>query len=283
MTVPTTVRPVLELTSVDKRFDHGGGSTTACDQVSFAVAPGEIVGLVGESGSGKSTVANLVLGLLRPDGGEIRVDGRPLASWLAKESRALRCRVQAVFQQPLMALDSRRSVGWSVAEPLVIHGIGDRRSRKAKVAELLESVGLDPGTSGRLPHQMSGGQLQRVNIARALVLDPDLLVCDEAVSALDVSVQAQVLDLFLDVQERRGLAMLFISHDLAVVRHLCDRLVVMRQGVVVEAGPTDEVCDRPAHAYTQQLMAASLDLGTSHAPVPPVAASSTRSPPERQR
>ncbi len=260
---------LLELAGVDKAF-HGSGDTThACRSVDLHVGEGEVVGLVGESGSGKSTLANIALGLLEPDRGEVRFDGRPLRDWLRREPRRFRSQVQAVFQQPLLALDGRRRIGWSVAEPLRIHGVGDRAERRARVAGLLERVGLDPAIADRWPRELSGGQLQRVNIARALALEPRLLVCDEPVSALDVSVQAQILNLFLDIQREAGTAMLFISHDLAVVRHLSDRLVVLYAGRVVEHGPTAAVCDRPQHPYTRALLAASLEPETVEGGVGP--------------
>jgi ABC-type glutathione transport system ATPase component len=262
--------PLLELAGVDKAF-HGAGDTThACRSVDLHVGEGEVVGLVGESGSGKSTLANIALGLLEPDRGEVRFDGRPLGDWLRREPRRFRSQIQAVFQQPLLALDGRRRVGWSVAEPLRIHARGDRAERRARVAALLDRVGLDPGIADRWPRELSGGQLQRVNIARALALEPRLLVCDEPVSALDVSVQAQILNLFLDIQRDAGTALLFISHDLAVVRHLSDRLVVLYAGRVVEHGPTAAVCQRPQHPYTRALLAASLEPEAAGGAVPEV-------------
>jgi oligopeptide/dipeptide ABC transporter ATP-binding protein len=258
---------LLEISGVAKAFRQAGSVVQACRDVHLSVAPGEVVGLVGESGSGKSTLANLVLGLLAPDAGEIRFDGRPLESWLT-EGRGYRAAVQAVFQQPLLALDRRRTVGWSIAEPLVVHKVGDRASRDARVLALLDQVGLEPALANRLPRQLSGGQLQRVNIARALALEPRLLVCDEPVSALDVSVQAQILNLFLDIQERSHTAMLFVAHDLAVVRHLADRIAVMYAGRIVEQGPPDELCSEPLHPYTGALIAASPEVGFTHEPLP---------------
>ncbi len=248
---------LLRLTDVDKTFGSGDRRTVAANRVSIEVPEGRIVGLVGESGSGKSTVANLVLGLQSPDAGTVAFEGRDVRDWLRRDQRRFRRQVQAVFQQPLLALDGRRTIGWSVAEPLVIHGIGDAASRRARVIELLGQVGLTPGLAERYPDQLSGGQLQRVNIARALSLEPRLLVCDEAVSALDVSVQAQVLNLLLELQERLGLTMLFISHDIAVVRHISDSMVVMYRGDVVEQGPTDEVCSAPRSAHAKVLVEAS--------------------------
>jgi oligopeptide/dipeptide ABC transporter ATP-binding protein len=267
-------RSLLELRAVRKDFANRGRSVTACRDVSFVVGHGEVVGLVGESGSGKSTVANLALGLLEPTEGELLFLGERLTGRPRRVEKQLRSKIQAVFQEPLLALDSRRAVGWSIAEPLVIHGRGDRRSRQARVRELLAAVGLDLTFASRRPHQLSGGQLQRVNIARAIALDPSLLVCDEAVSALDVSVQAQILNLFLEIQRELGVAMLFISHDLAVVRHLSDRVVVMYAGRVVEEGPTEDVCASPHHPYTRALLDASLEPEPSE--VPPARASTLR-------
>lgn len=240
------------------RLSKSFGTVHAVRDVSFTVRSGEIVGLVGESGSGKSTVANLVLGLETADRGDIAFSGRPLPSWLASSAgRDYRAAVQAVFQDPVQAMDSRKTIGWSIAEPLVIHRAARGARLREQVHELMASVHLDPALAGRLPHEVSGGQAQRANIARALALNPSLLVCDEAVSALDVSVQAQILNLFLDIQRRTGMAMLFISHALPVVRHLADRIVVMYAGAVVESGPTEEVCDRPLHPYTRRLIASS--------------------------
>ncbi len=256
--------PLLELRDVWMTFPgRRGRAVTASRGVSLSVGEGEVVGLVGESGSGKSTVANLSLGLLEPTSGEVRFGGEPLAGRSRREQRALRARFQAVFQEPLLALDNRRTIGWSIAEPLRIHGRGTRAEQDARVRELLTAVGLDPAFAQRKPSQLSGGQLQRVNIARAIALDPELLICDEAVSALDVSVQAQIINLFLDIQARLGIGMLFISHDLAVVRHLSDRLVVMYAGRVVEDGPTEQVTDRPHHPYTRALMDACLEPDTA--------------------
>jgi oligopeptide/dipeptide ABC transporter ATP-binding protein len=248
------VTPLLELRAVRKSFVHRGSAVHAVRDVSLVVPDGEIVGLVGESGSGKSTVANLVLGLERPDAGEIRFRGRDLSRWLAGSGRPYRAEVQAVFQDPVQAMDGRKRIGWSVAEPLVIHGTARGPAARARVAELFDAVHLDPALADRFPHQVSGGQAQRANIARALALRPSLLVCDEAVSALDVSVQAQILNLFLEIQELSRMAMLFISHALPVVRLLSDRIVVMYAGTVVEQGPAEEVCGRPWHPYTRLLV-----------------------------
>lgn len=248
---------LLELAGVDKTFVTDRGPVHAVRSMSMAIGEGEVVGLVGESGSGKSTIANLVLGLEEADRGRIRFRGREVGDWLDSEGAGYRQAVQAVFQHPFQALDSRKRVGWLVAEPLVIHRRGNSRWRKERVEELMSAVHLDPGLVDRYPHQLSGGQAQRVNIARALALEPSLLVCDEPVSALDVSVQAQILNLLLEITRERSMAMLFISHSLPVVRHLSDRIVVMYAGTAVEEGPGGEVADRPAHPYTRLLIAAA--------------------------
>jgi oligopeptide/dipeptide ABC transporter ATP-binding protein len=250
------VSTLLALEGVRQEFSGRGRRVVACRDVSLHVDEGEVVGLVGESGSGKSTVANLALGLIQPTAGQVLFRGQAL---LRKAGKAVRAQVQAVFQEPLLALDSRRTVAWAVAEPLRIHGRGGKAERRDRVLQLLDAVGLDRALADRRPHELSGGQLQRVNIARAIALDPALLVCDEPVSALDVSVQAQILNLFLDVQQRLGIAMLFISHDLAVVRHLTDRIVVMYAGRVVEEGSTEQVCAEPHHPYTRALLLAALE------------------------
>ena len=256
-----TADRLLELDKVDKNFSTNRGPVHAVRRMSMTIGEGEAVGLVGESGSGKSTIANLVLGLEQPDAGRISFRGRPVGDWLAGDPGAYRRAVQAVFQHPFQALDSRKRVGWLVAEPLVIHRRGPARRRAGRVEELMADVNLDPALADRYPHQLSGGQAQRVNIARALALEPSLLVCDEPVSALDVSVQAQILNLLLEIGRRRSMAMLFISHSLPVVRHLSDRIVVMYAGTAVEQGPGGEVSDRPAHPYTQLLISAASMTG----------------------
>lgn len=248
---------LLELTGVDKTFVTDRGPVRAVRRMSMTIGEGEVVGLVGESGSGKSTIANLVLGLEQADAGLICFRGRDVREWLDSDDAGYRQAVQAVFQHPFQALDSRKRVGWLVAEPLVIHRRGKSRSRAERVRELMADVHLDPSLVDRYPHQLSGGQAQRVNIARALALEPSLLVCDEPVSALDVSVQAQILNLLLEINRERSMAMLFISHSLPVVRHLSDRIVVMYAGTAVEEGPGGEVSDRPTHPYTQLLVSAA--------------------------
>ncbi|MFM8305371.1 MAG: ABC transporter ATP-binding protein [Actinomycetota bacterium] len=243
------------------RADAYGGRSEqvvhAVDSVSFTVDSGEALALVGESGCGKSTVARLVLRLLDPTAGAITFAGTDVTTGTGKALRELRRRAQVVFQDPFASFDPRRRVGDSVAEPLVAQG---RRGEVAqRVPELLELVGLDPAVAQRYPHEFSGGQRQRLAIARALSVQPDLLVLDEPVSALDVSIQAQVLALLADLRAQFGLAYLFISHDLAVVRHVADRVAVMHLGHIVEAGPTDDLFADPAHPYTQALLSAVPD------------------------
>ncbi|MBN2140065.1 MAG: dipeptide ABC transporter ATP-binding protein [Desulfovibrionaceae bacterium] len=229
------------------------GSLRAVDGVSLKVRRGETLGLVGESGCGKSTLARCVLGLERPTSGRVLFKGREVGEWERKD----RCRrMQMIFQDPYSSLNPRKKIGAMVGEPLRIHGLGARRERRAKVAETLGLVGLDPEHAGRYPHEFSGGQRQRAAIARALVLEPELLVCDEPVSALDVSVRAQVLNLLDDLQERFGLTYLFISHDLSVIGHISDRVAVMYLGRVVELARSEEIFKAPLHPYTEALLSA---------------------------
>lgn len=249
--------PLLQLKNINKNFLIKDGTVRACRNVNLEILPGEVLGLVGESGSGKSTLANIALGLESIDSGSITFEGKDLTSMLRNDSRSFRQKVQPVFQQPLLALNSLRTVGWSIEEPLKVHGIGDRATRKKMAHSLLQQVGLSADHYDRLPFQMSGGQLQRVNIARALAVNPKLLICDEAVSALDVSVQAQIINLFLEVQQQLGVALLFISHDLEVVRHLSDRIAVMYAGTICEVAETDRLFENPAHPYTRALLSAS--------------------------
>jgi peptide/nickel transport system ATP-binding protein len=234
----------------------------ALDDISLELARGESLAVVGESGSGKSTLARTVLALERPSAGHVRLLGRDLFALPAGELRALRRHVQMVFQDPYGSLDPRRKVGWIVAEPLAaLEASVSAIDRRVRVAEALQSVGLRPGDADKFPHEFSGGQRQRIAIARALVTRPDLIVADEAVSALDVSVQAQVLNLFMDLRERLALSYLFISHDLAVVRQVADRVVVLRDGRIVEEGGTEAVFRAPQHPYTQALLAAVPRIG----------------------
>jgi len=233
----------------------------AVDGVSFAVREGELFGLVGESGSGKSTVGRCLLRLVEPTGGEVLFRGENVLAFPAGRMRAARRDMQIVFQDPWAALNPRMRVGDAVAEPLVIHRLGTAAEREDRVAELFELVGLEPSHRNRYPSELSGGQRQRVCIARALALAPAFVVADEAVSALDVSTQAQVIDLLLDLRERLKLTYLFIAHDLRLVEHVCDRLAAMYLGRIVETGPTAALFAGPAHPYTRALLSAipSLD------------------------
>lgn len=234
------------------------GSVKAVDGVSFLIRRGETFSIVGESGCGKSTTAMAVLRMVKPDAGRIVFDGLDITHLGSQGLRAVRRRMQTVFQDPFSSLNPRMKIGAIISEPLHVHGMGgDQNKKRARIAELLALVGLQPDMAERYPHEFSGGQCQRISIARALALEPDLVVCDEAVSALDVSIQAQILNLLMDLQERLGLAYLFISHDLSVVRHISDRIGVMYLGRMVETGGRDELFQRPQHPYTRALLAAA--------------------------
>jgi oligopeptide/dipeptide ABC transporter ATP-binding protein len=233
------------------------GQVYAVDGVSFSIAPGETLGLVGESGCGKSTVARAVLRLVEPTAGEVRILGRDILPLTKSEMRPYRRQAQIIFQDPFSSLNPRMSAGEIVGEPLRVHGIGAKKERREKVAALFERVGLRPSQMGSLPHQFSGGQRQRIGIARALALDPQLIVGDEPVSALDVSIQGQIINLLEDLQTRLNLSFLFIAHDLAVVRHISDRVAVMYLGRLVEVADRDEIYAHPAHPYTKALLDAA--------------------------
>ncbi|MFE9445710.1 dipeptide ABC transporter ATP-binding protein [Streptomyces sp. NPDC006602] len=251
---PRTGPPLLEVTGVAKQFSAGRGvRRTAVHDVSLSLYPGETLGIVGESGSGKSTLARIILGLLPPDAGQVRLAGEPWSGLRERERRPRRGTLQLVPQDPLSAFDPRWSVDRVIGEALGTAGT-PREARRAETLRLLEQVGLGASHQGRRPLALSGGQRQRVAIARALASRPRLLVCDEPVSALDVSVQAQVLRLLRSLQQDLGLATLFISHDLAVVREISERVLVMKDGRVVESGPVDEVFAEPRHAYTRALL-----------------------------
>jgi peptide/nickel transport system ATP-binding protein len=245
----------------------------AVDGVSLTIPRGETLGLVGESGSGKSTVANAIAGLVRPSGGTIRLRGKPIAGpGQAPQTRAERRAVQMVFQDPYASLNPRLRVTTTLAEPILFYDLARTRADAADdAAMLLAAVGLDADSAGRFPHAFSGGQRQRVSIARALAARPALLICDEPTSSLDVSVQAQVLNLLKDLRDGAGLAILFISHDLAVVRQMCDRVVVMKDGRVCETAETEALFEAPTHPYTRELMRLVPRLETIHARFPATA------------
>ena len=232
------------------------GNVRAVDGVSFYLDPGETLALVGESGCGKSTTARLVLRLIEPTAGAVRFEGQDITELRGDPLRKLRRRMQIVFQDPFASLNPRMTVGEILEEPLIVHRIGDRRARRERVQQLLGLVGLAPYHAARYPHEFSGGQRQRVGIARALAVEPALVVCDEPVSALDVSIQAQVVNLLKELQGRLGLSYLFIAHDLAVVKHVADRVAVMYLGRIVEVGPKQEVFANPRHPYTRVLLSA---------------------------
>ena len=257
-----TAVPLIEAASVSKVFPgrgvfRRGRPVQAVRAVDLAIGRGEAVGVVGESGSGKSTLGRLLLGLIRASEGQIRFDGKPIDGGSRSAWRRLRRRMQIVFQDPFGSLDPRRRVGAQIADGLAIHGLVPAAGRAERIASLLRQVGLEPAHAARFPHEFSGGQRQRVGIARALAAEPEFLVADEPVSALDVSIQAQILALLDDLRLRLGLTLLFISHDLHVVRHLCDRVVVMYLGRVMEEGPVRAVFEAPAHPYTRALLSAT--------------------------
>jgi len=232
------------------------GAVKAVDGVSFEIGEGETLGLVGESGCGKSTLGKAAVRLLSPTSGKVIYDGHDITRMSQRRIRPLRQDFQMVFQDPAESLDARMAVGELVAEPLVIQGIGGRASRQKRVSELLERVGLPINAAAKFPFEFSGGQRQRIGIARALALNPKLLVLDEPVSALDVSVQSQVMNLLLDLQREFKMSYLFIAHDLAVVKHMSDRIAVMYLGKIVELAPADEIYNKPRHAYTKALLSA---------------------------
>jgi len=242
---------MIEVEGLVKSF-HG---RPVVKNVSFTLGRGEVLGLVGESGSGKSTVARCIARLIRPDSGRITLDGRDLLGASRKELRTLRRDLQMVFQDPYSSLNPRMTAGELIEEGMLVHGLErDAKARRDKAAALLETVGLPASALDRYPRSFSGGQRQRIAIARALAVEPKVLICDEVVSSLDVSVQAQVLNLFRDLQEELGLSILFIAHDLAVVHYLCDRVAVLDQGALVEIGDREQIYRSPRHPYTRALL-----------------------------
>ncbi len=255
--------PLLEVDHLSTRFDVRRGvfgrlvaRVHAVEQVSFGLQPGETLALVGESGCGKSTTGRTIMQLLEPSAGSIRFEGRSLAEMKAEERRRLRQKIQYVFQDPFASLNPRLTVGFSIAEPLLTHGLAKGRAVEQRVRDLLVQVGLRPEHARRYPHEFSGGQRQRICIARALASEPKLIIADEAVAALDVSIQAQVVNLLMELQARHGLSYLFISHDMAVVERVSHRVAVMYLGQIVEIGPRQAVFENPQHPYTRRLMAA---------------------------
>jgi len=262
--VQLTSSPLVEVRNLVKHFPITGGvflrevaSVKAVDGVDLAIGEGETVGLVGESGCGKSTLGRLILRLEEPTNGEILFRGESIVGYDNKKMRALRKEMQIIFQDPFSSLNPRKNVAHIVGEPLYVHGMTNRREREGRVLELLEVVGLKQEHMRRYPHQFSGGQRQRIGVARALALNPKLIICDEAVSALDVSIQAQVINLLEDLQEEFGLTYLFISHALSVVQHISDRVAVMYLGKIVETAESGSLYREPLHPYSQALLSAA--------------------------
>ncbi len=255
---------LLEVTDLVKHFpvkrgvlvDREVDQVRAVDGISFSVERGQTLGLVGESGSGKSTACRAVLQLLEPTSGSIRFDGREIAGLSRRQMRPLRREMQMIFQDPYASLNPRKRIGQIVADPLRRQGVASGGEVKRRVEELLDRVGLAAEHYNRFPHEFSGGQRQRIGIARALALKPKLVIADEPVSALDVSIQAQIVNLLDDLQDELGLTYVFVAHDIGVVRHISDRIAVMHEGKIVEQGSADQVCERPTAAYTKQLLAA---------------------------
>jgi peptide/nickel transport system ATP-binding protein len=257
MLQPSPSEPLLKVENLVVEYVVGNKTVHAVSDVSLDIARGETLGLVGESGCGKSTLGRAVLQLRQAQGGKVLFDGNDLTAMRGDALRKMRQRVQLIFQDPIASLNPRRRIGDIVAEPLIIAGIKDPQKRHQMVSDVLAAVGLDPAlVMGRLPHEFSGGQCQRICIARALVLNPDFIICDEPVSALDVSIRAQILNLLEEMKTRYGLTLLFIAHDLAVVKAVSDRVAVMYLGRLCEVGPSEQLFAKPAHPYTALLIEA---------------------------
>jgi peptide/nickel transport system ATP-binding protein len=283
---PIVETPIIEARALSKRFtksldlagriaarlgaDMREETVHAVDDVSLALAKGEVVGLVGESGCGKSTLGRMIAGILPPSAGQVLYEGRDRATLDAEAAHAARLAVQMIFQDPYASLNPRARVEAIIGEAPVVHGLTTKKGAAAYVAETMRLVGLDPAFARRYPHQFSGGQRSRIGIARALAVKPKFLVCDEAIAALDVSIQAQVINLFMDLRERLDLTYLFISHDLGVVQHISDRVVIMYLGRIVETAPTDALFAGPAHPYAQALLAEVPRLSTGRRTFHPV-------------
>ncbi|APY15973.1 ATP-binding cassette domain-containing protein [Brucella sp. 10RB9214] len=251
-----TETPLLSVRGLAKHYQTRSTTLKILDNVSFDIARGEVVGLVGESGSGKTTIGRSVLRLIEPTAGQIMFDGADVATLSAREMRRQRRRMQYIFQDPFASLSPRMTIGEILMEGLNIQGIGTKAERLERARKALEQVELPPDTINRYAHEFSGGQRQRIGIARALTLEPDFIVADEPVSALDVSIQAQVVNLLRDLQQRLGLTMLFISHDLAVVEYICDRVIVLYLGRIMEIASSEDLYARPQHPYTRALLSA---------------------------
>lgn len=253
---------LLQVTGVRKSYRTSGGLLMAVAGADLSIRRGETLALAGESGCGKSTLGRVIAGLTPPDTGSVKFSGTELVGLSPRALRPWRPRIQMIFQDPFSSLNPRSTVGRILEEPLIVHRRGDARERRAEVARMMDRVGLRPEAASRYPHEFSGGQRQRIGIARALMLRPELIICDEPVSALDVSIRAQILNLLADLQQEMGLSYLFISHDLSVVQHLADRIAVMYLGKIVELGDRSSFWTAPAHPYTQALMAARPLPGT---------------------